>query len=148
MSFFYGIEQFEVPGYGARKDSVMSEIRSMYESAFGALKYKDEAFLLMDKLYPHSLLDFMLMSNNFKNYKLAITDYNRDEFHYLANLVFEYINFIKQDEITNKYDMNHGHFHISFNYDPYTVDRPSSMSKKYSTFILIILRILNLLLKM
>ena len=148
MSFFYGIEQFEVPGYGARKDSVMSEIRSMYESAFGALKYKDEAFLLMDKLYPHSLLDFMLMSNNFKNYKLVITDYNRDEFRYLTNLIFEYINFIKQDEIINKYDMNHGHFHISFNYDPYTVDRPSSMSKKYSTFILIILRILNLRLKM
>ncbi|MGN4157927.1 hypothetical protein ACTFH1_10070 [Staphylococcus auricularis] len=130
MGFLYGIEQFEVPGYGARKDNSMSDIRSMYESAFGILKYKNEAFLLMDKLYPHSLLDFMLMSNNFKDYKLAITDYDKNEFRYLTNLIFEYINFIKKDEIINKYDMNYGHFHISFNYDPYTVDRPSSMSKK------------------
>ncbi|MEO2248515.1 hypothetical protein ABGB00_01580 [Staphylococcus saprophyticus] len=131
MNFFYGIENFDVPGYATKKVSNVGDMRNMYKDVFGELNYKSEKFLLMDKMNPHSLLDFMLISDNLKEPKVSITDYTEEEIKYLGILVFEYINYIKQNDIINKYNLENGFFHISFNYDPYTIDRPSGMSKKF-----------------
>lgn len=84
---------------------------------------------LAPKFKPHSDYEMMLQSTD-RMVKSPITSLTDEAVHYIFGTGYKYINFLSDNKIVEKYGMEGGYPYLVFNYDEYTTDRHSGMSKK------------------
>ena len=84
---------------------------------------------LAPKFKPHSDYEMMLQSTD-RIVKSPITSLTDEAVHYIFGTGYKYIKFLSDRDIVDKYGMNGGYPYLVFNYDEYTTDRHSGMSKK------------------
>ena len=84
---------------------------------------------LAPKFKPHSDYEMMLQSTD-RIVKSPVTALTDAAVHYIFGTGYKYIKFLSDDSIVDKYGMNYGYPYLVFNYDEYTTDRHSGMSKK------------------
>ncbi|MBQ8132748.1 MAG: hypothetical protein IJ193_09685 [Bacilli bacterium] len=84
---------------------------------------------LAPKFKPHSDYEMMLQStdNVVKSPSTSLTD---EAIHYIFGTGYKFIKFLSDPEVIEKYGMEGGYPYLVFNYDEYTTDRHSGMSKK------------------
>lgn len=84
---------------------------------------------LAPKFKPHSDYEMMLQSTD-KIVKSPITSLTDEATHFIFGTGYKYIQFLSDNKIIDKYEMNGGYPYLVFNYDEFTTDRHSGMSKK------------------
>lgn len=84
---------------------------------------------LAPKFKPHSDYEMMLQSTD-RVVKSPITSLTDEAVHYIFGTGYKYISFLSDNTIIEKYGMEGGYPYLVFNYDEYTTDRHSGMSKK------------------
>ena len=84
---------------------------------------------LAPKFKPHSDYEMMLQStdNVVKSPSTSLTD---EAVHYIFGTGYKFIKFLSDPEVVEKYGMEGGYPYLVFNYDEFTTDRHSGMSKK------------------
>ncbi len=91
---------------------------------------KDTDYIaLVPKFKPHSDYELMLQSTD-SVVKSAITSLTDQALHKVFNIGYDYIDFLSQPEIIEKYELHNGYPYLVYNYDEFTTDRHSGMSKK------------------
>lgn len=84
---------------------------------------------LAPKFKPHSDYEMMLQSTD-RIVKSPITSLTDEAVHYIFGTGYKYIKFLSNNGVVEKYGMEGGYPYLVFNYDEYTTDRHSGMSKK------------------
>lgn len=84
---------------------------------------------LAPKFKPHSDYEMMLQSTD-AILKSPITSLTDEAVHYIFGTGYKYIKFLSNREIIEKYGLDGGYPYLVFNYDEFTTDRHSGMSKK------------------
>lgn len=84
---------------------------------------------LAPKFKPHSDYEMMLKTtdNVVKSPSTSLTD---EAIHYIFGTGYKFIEFLSDKETVEKYGMDGGYPYLVFNYDEFTTDRHSGMSKK------------------
>lgn len=84
---------------------------------------------LAPKFKPHSDYEMMLQTtdNVVKSPSTSLTD---EAIHYIFGTGYKFIEFLSDKETVEKYGMDGGYPYLVFNYDEFTTDRHSGMSKK------------------
>ena len=77
---------------------------------------------IMDKKLAHSLLEVMVIENS-KKEKRTINQLSGEENLLYFDLLSSFIDFIHEEEVIEKYDLNDTTARIVFNHDPWTLDR-------------------------
>lgn len=89
----------------------------------------DDYISLAPKFKPHSDYEMMLQSTD-KIIKSPITSLTDEAVHYIFGTGYKFIEYLSDYSILKKYNMKDGYPYLVFNYDEYTTDRHSGMSKK------------------
>lgn len=84
---------------------------------------------LAPKFKPHSDYEMMLQSTD-NVVKSPITSLTDEAIHYIFGTGSKYIKFLSDSKIIEEYELNGGYPYLVFNYDEFTTDRHSGMSKK------------------
>ena len=84
---------------------------------------------LAPKFKPHSDYEMMLQSTD-SVVKSPITSLTDEAIKYIFGVGYDYISFLSDNEIIKKYGLENGYPYLVFNYDEFTTDRHSGMSKK------------------
>lgn len=84
---------------------------------------------LMDKAKPHALLDAMIIQAGEEGV-WSIPDLTGDERSLLLSLLSAFIGFIHKPSVLDEYAIHGSLPRLSFNYDPYTLDRPTLQSER------------------
>lgn len=84
---------------------------------------------LAPKFKPHSDYEMMLQSTDV-DVKSASTSLTDEALHYIFTMGYRYIQFLSNPSVLEKYGLDKGYPYLVFNYDEYTTDRHSGMSKK------------------
>lgn len=84
---------------------------------------------LAPKFKPHSDYEMMLQSTD-TVVKSPITSLTDEAIKYIFGVGYDYISFLSDNEIIKKYGLENGYPYLVFNYDEFTTDRHSGMSKK------------------
>lgn len=84
---------------------------------------------LAPKYKPHSDFEMMLQSTD-SILKSPITSLSDEAIKYIFEIGYEYIKFLSDKEVIEKYNLEKGYPYLVFNYDEFTTDRHSGMSKK------------------
>ncbi len=84
---------------------------------------------LSPKLKPHSDYEMMLQSTD-SIVKSPITSLTDDAIRYIFSVAYDYIEFLSDNQIIKKFGLEEGYPYLVFNYDEFTTDRHSGMSKK------------------
>lgn len=84
---------------------------------------------LAPKFKPHSDYEMMLQSTD-SIVKSPVTSLTDEAVHYIFSTGYKYIQFLSDKNIIKKYQMDGGYPYLVFNYDEFTTDRHSGMSKK------------------
>ena len=84
---------------------------------------------LAPKFKPHSDYEMMLQSTD-SIVKSPITSLTDEAVSHIFTTGQEFIKFLSEKEVIEKYGLNGGYPYLVFNYDEYTTDRHSGMSKK------------------
>lgn len=84
---------------------------------------------LAPKFKPHSDYEMMLQSTD-KTLKSPITALSDEAIRYIFETGYKYIEFLSNNKTIEKYEMIGGYPYLVLNYDEYTTDRHSGMSKK------------------
>ena len=84
---------------------------------------------LAPKFKPHSDYEMMLQSTDstLKSSSVSLTD---EAVNYIFSTAYKFIDYLSDPTIIQRYDMNRGYPYLVFNYDEFTTDRHSGMSKK------------------
>lgn len=84
---------------------------------------------LAPKFKPHSDFEMMLQSTD-SIVKSPITSLTNDAIKYIFGVAYDYIEFLSDEQIIRKFGLEEGYPYLVFNYDEFTTDRHSGMSKK------------------
>lgn len=84
---------------------------------------------LAPKFKPHSDYEMMLQSTDSK-VKSPITSLTDEAVQYIFGTGREFIRFLSDKEVVDRYGLEGGYPYLVFNYDEFTTDRHSGMSKK------------------
>lgn len=84
---------------------------------------------LAPKFKPHSDYEMMLQSTD-SVVKSPITSLSDDAARYVFQMGYNYIDFLTSQDTINEFGLNNAYPYLVFNYDEYTTDRTSGMSKK------------------
>lgn len=84
---------------------------------------------LAPKFKPHSDYEMMLQSTDAKC-KSPITSLSDDAVRYIFQTGYNYIEFLTNKKTIQQFGLNKAYPYLVFNYDEYTTDRASGMSKK------------------
>jgi len=84
---------------------------------------------LAPKFKPHSDYEMMLQSTD-NVVKSPITSLTDEAVHYIFGTGYKFISFLSDPDVVEKFGMEGGYPYLVFNYDEYTTDRHSGMSKK------------------
>lgn len=92
-------------------------------------KEGEDYISLAPKFKPHSDYEMMLQSTD-SIVKSPITSLSDEAVKYIFGVAYDYIDFLSDKEIIKKYGLENGYPYLVFNYDEFTTDRHSGMSKK------------------
>jgi len=92
-------------------------------------KKNTDYITLAPKFIPHSDYELMLQSTD-SIIKSPITSLSNEAIDYIFNTGYNFIEFLSNKDVINKYELNDGYPYLVFNYDEFTTDRHSGMSKK------------------
>lgn len=84
---------------------------------------------LAPKFKPHSDYEMMLQSTD-SIVKSPITSLSDEATKYIFDVGYDYLKFISDSTTIKKYDLENSYPYLVFNYDEFTTDRHSGMSKK------------------
>lgn len=84
---------------------------------------------LAPKFKPHSDYEMMLQSTD-STLKSPITSLSDEAIKYIFGVGYDYIKFLSDKNVIEKYNLEKGYPYLVFNYDEFTTDRHSGMSKK------------------
>lgn len=84
---------------------------------------------LAPKFKPHSDYEIMLQSTDSK-LKSSITSLSDLAVHYIFSIGYDYIKYLSNERVIEEYGLDGGYPYLVFNYDEFTTDRHSGMSKK------------------
>lgn len=84
---------------------------------------------LAPKFKPHSDYEMMLQSTD-STCKSPITSLSDDAVRYIFQMGYNYIEFLTNRNTIQGFGLNNGYPYLVFNYDEFTTDRTSGMSKK------------------
>lgn len=137
MNLDFKVYHLSIPG----KDKKMFE-RDFYLNKskkinFNGIIYEKEIITdkgedyisLAPKFKPHSDYEMMLQSTD-AIVKSPVTSLTDEAVHYIFGTGYKFIKFLSDKEVVDKYGMDGGYPYLVFNYDEFTTDRHSGMSKK------------------
>ena len=103
-------------------DGIINEKEIITESG-------EDYISLAPKFKPHSDYEMMLQSTD-KVVKSPVTSLTDEAVHYIFETGYKFIKFLSDKDVVEKYGMEGGYPYLVFNYDEFTTDRHSGMSKK------------------
>lgn len=81
----------------------------------------------VDKLFPHSFLDTMVLAAD-ENPKSSFFSLGKQTNTLLLEMIHNFLEFVSDKDNIKKFNLENGHVHFCYNYDPDTKDRESGMS--------------------
>jgi hypothetical protein len=91
--------------------------------------HDDSAIALMDKPHPHALLEMMTMQAG-RQVKSGIDELSEEELSLSLSIINQFARFVHQPSVARHFDLRGGLVRASFNYDPFTLDRPGLQPDK------------------
>lgn len=122
------VESFEIPSL--KKEQLINYQESMYINNFPGLLWEypigNERIAITNKRKPHAYFDLMIMESNLNN-KASIIDLEIESAKNILEKSYKYVEFISKLENINKFNLEHGHLHLVYNFN-HLPDRSSAMS--------------------
>lgn len=84
---------------------------------------------LAPKFKPHSDYELMLKSTD-KVIKSSAVSLSEDAIHKILTVGYQFVDFLSDPEVVRRFGLSDGYMYLVYNYDEFTKDRTSGMSKK------------------
>lgn len=80
----------------------------------------------VEKAFPHSLYDLMILASD-DEIRCSVTDLARDTKRLIFGLSAQFVDYLSDPDVVDRYGLARGHLNLAFNHDRYTADRENSM---------------------
>lgn len=121
-------EMFDTPFYQQNKCEKIPFNGIIKEEKIES-KNSTDYITLAPKFKPHSDYEMMLQSTD-SNCKSPITSLSDDAVRYIFQTGYNYVDFLTNKKTIEQFGLNKAYPYLVFNYDEFTTDRTSGMSKK------------------
>ncbi|MGC5331454.1 hypothetical protein [Micromonospora sp. DT62] len=85
-----------------------------------------ERLAFVNKSFPHSRYDMMVLASSDVPH-CAVTDMRRKTLDTVFALARRFVSFVSRPDVSARYGLDGGHFHLAFNFNRETIDRENSM---------------------
>lgn len=120
-------KMFEIPFY--QNDCEKISFNGVIKEQKIQSKEGTDFISLAPKFKPHSDYEMMLQSTD-SDLKSPITALTDSAVNYIFSIGYDYIKFLSDEKIIKEFGLDGGYPYLVFNYDEFTTDRHSGMSKK------------------
>jgi hypothetical protein len=86
----------------------------------------DDRIGVVDKLFPHSRFDSMLLAAN-ERVRSSVTDLAQVSLATVFEIAHGFVRYVSRDDVTAQFDLDGAEVHVCFNYDADTIDRENAM---------------------